>query len=56
MKECSHDKDAYYTRNYSHHFIKMIRINFEEKPIMNELFINSLINDISWRNIKEETS
>jgi len=33
MKECSHDEDDYYTSNYSHYFIKMIRINFEEKPI-----------------------
>jgi len=33
MKECSHDEDAYYARNYSHHFIKMIRVNFKEKSI-----------------------
>ena len=31
MKECSHDEDAYYNQKYSH--LKMIRINFEEKPI-----------------------
>ncbi|RHN59343.1 hypothetical protein MtrunA17_Chr4g0012231 [Medicago truncatula] len=33
MEECSHDEDVYYTRNYSCYFIKLIRINFEVKPI-----------------------
>jgi len=31
-KEGYHDEDDYYTRNYSHYFIEIIRINFEEKP------------------------
>ena len=35
---------------------KWLESTLKRNQFMNELFINSLINDISWRNIKEEIS